>query len=210
MDRDARQRLIRRLDMVFFVGLLLTSGLAALLFWFAVYDSDGEEDNENQPAAVVPTSSPTAAPTLTDTATPNVTSSATSTATSTFTPSPSLTATFTVSPTDTLTPLPTATNTPFPTSTPTPTHTLSPTVTSTRTPTHTSSPTATNTPSPTPTRTPTVYAVPDGNRHTHDDTVYRADKDVHADNRPAGHSHGGTYRDPAIQHTGPDSNNQPD
>ena len=38
MNADLRQRLVHRLDMLFLAGLLISSGLAAVLFWTQFYD----------------------------------------------------------------------------------------------------------------------------------------------------------------------------
>jgi hypothetical protein len=175
VNADFRRRLVRRLDVLFFVGLLVTSGLAAILFWSEFYhDEDGDT------VAELPSATATSAPTLTVTATPTDTPSDTPTFTPTFTatptdtvtPTPTATATWTHTPTDTPTDTPThtatATATELPSETPTHTPTLSPTATATELPsdtpttTPTPSPTATNTltPTPPPTFTPTPWPVP--------------------------------------------------
>jgi hypothetical protein len=122
-DTQRRRRLVRRLDTLFFFGLLVTSGLAAVLFWTG-FDSDDEADT----VAAGPTATTTALPRMTDTSQPTATDTPTATHTATATQTPTATPTFTSTPT--ATPTPTATNT----STATPTHTLTATITATLTP----------------------------------------------------------------------------
>jgi len=117
-----RHRLVRRLDTLFFVGLLVTSGLAALLFWTQFYldqeDVDAAPRSTSTAAALgvtatrtPPPPTPTASltntvmplpPTLTDTRTP-VPPTWTASPTNTVTPVPP---TWTASPTDTVTAIP--------------------------------------------------------------------------------------------------------
>lgn len=137
MSTDSRRRLVRRLDIVFFMGLLITSGLAALLFWSEFYDSE-----ETLVVADQPSPTYTATTTKTFTATNTATSTPTETATATFT------ATLTDTPTET------NTHTPNPTDTSTATETFTPTLTNTLTEVPSASFTATNTRLPTFTPTP--------------------------------------------------------
>ncbi len=90
-------RLVRRLDLFFLTGLLVTSGLAAALFFTQFYHDENEKNK------------PTAIPTATHTLMATATMTHTPTATSTNTPAP--TATITNTPTST----PTITDTPRPT-----------------------------------------------------------------------------------------------
>ncbi len=98
------RRLVRRIDVVFFVILLITSGLAALFFWLEFYN--GDQDDEQ---AVASRATATATLTFTATDTP------TRTRTPTVTASPTATATSTATATPTRTPTPTPTVTPWPT-----------------------------------------------------------------------------------------------
>jgi hypothetical protein len=82
MNSDSRQRLVRRLDMFFFAGLLVTSGLAALLFFTQFYSGEA-----NQPTATLTATNPNT-PTITGTLTATGTPTAVSTATETLTPRP--------------------------------------------------------------------------------------------------------------------------
>ena len=94
MNADFRRKLVRRLDILFFIGLLTTSGLAAILFATEFYE--GEEAEE---VAAVPSATPTHTatytatrlPTLTTTATPTATPTATTIVTATATREPSAT-----------------------------------------------------------------------------------------------------------------------
>jgi hypothetical protein len=96
-------RLVRRLDLFFLTGLLVTSGLAAVLFFTQFYD---QENDKNKPTATL-----TATYTPTSTATVTRTPSVTLTATATHTPT--ATATLTVTPTSTATITGTPRPTPF-------------------------------------------------------------------------------------------------
>lgn len=113
MNPDYRRRLIRRLDLLFFIGLLTTSGLAALLFWTQFYDNDDETVAAAPTATQTVTATATPPPTDTITPLPTVTATHTPTASPTFTPTPSATDTATVTTTATLTA--TLTPTPWPT-----------------------------------------------------------------------------------------------
>ena len=90
MSLESRRRLIRRLDVIFLVGLLVTSGLAALLFWTQFYDGDDDEDVMVEAISGTGTPTPTVSVTVTDvpTATPSETMTPTLTATPTETVSP--------------------------------------------------------------------------------------------------------------------------
>jgi hypothetical protein len=99
---DARRRLVRRLDALFFAGLLITSGLAALLFWLEFYE--GDEDDE--PVAQVSTATLTHTPAVTHAQTSTATPTATATSSKTPPPTLTLTATNTLTATATATPRP--------------------------------------------------------------------------------------------------------
>lgn len=101
MSGEDRRKLVHRLDIVFFIGLLVTSGLAALLFW-SQFDTDDEADAVSEK----PSATQTDLPTETETATP--------TTTLTLTLTPTLTRTPTITPSATQTLTSTATATPWP------------------------------------------------------------------------------------------------
>lgn len=117
MNADFRQRLVRRLDVLFFIGLLTTSGLAAILFWTQFFDSEEADVVAQPPSATITlpptliataTRTPTATPTntATDTATPTNTATATQTSTATMTAvPPTLTLTSTLWPAPMVAPL---------------------------------------------------------------------------------------------------------
>lgn len=141
MNREQQRRLVRRLDILFFAGLLITSGLAAVLFWTQFHMKDEDK-------AVAAAASPTAMGTVYRTDTPTNTTTPSPTPTATDTPTNTPTASPTPTATDTLTHTPTATTT----DTPTPTYTSSPTSTFTLTapPPVTVTPPPSQTPWPTP------------------------------------------------------------
>lgn len=115
MNGNLRRALVRRLDIVFLVGLVITSGLAAFLFWLEFDDAQNNEANAEAPTATF-----TLTYTLTFTATPTATATATNTPTPTFTSTATLTATATATVTATPTNIPTETPTATATITPTP------------------------------------------------------------------------------------------
>lgn len=145
MSSEARRRLVYRLDLIVIIALLITSGLAAVLFALQV---EGEDDDDS--AADVVVSVPTATHTAVATATllPTVTPTSSSLPPTTLT----LTPTVTVS----------ATPTVIVTASPTVTHTPTATITASATLTHTPRPSATVTPPPTltATDTPTPWPSP--------------------------------------------------
>jgi len=96
---EDRRKLVHRLDIVFFIGLLVTSGLAAVLFW-SQFDTDDEADAVSEK----PSATQTDLPTETETATPIAT----------LTLPPTLTRTSTITPSATQTRTSTATATPWP------------------------------------------------------------------------------------------------
>ncbi|NDJ76644.1 MAG: hypothetical protein GYB65_10330 [Chloroflexi bacterium] len=58
MNADFRRKLVRRLDILFFIGLLVTSALAAFLFATEFYDND-EADADSGAPSMTPTTTPT-------------------------------------------------------------------------------------------------------------------------------------------------------
>ncbi|MBN1966285.1 MAG: hypothetical protein JW910_16675, partial [Anaerolineae bacterium] len=162
VNGDSRHRLVHRLDILFFIGLLTTSGLAALLFWTQFYDGEAQETAVPLPVQATAL----AAGTPTDTAIPTQTETSTATATPTTTETPTPSATATSTPTITPSDTATATFTPTPTSTPTPAITVAVTVivrvrpAASPTPTLTATATATPPPTPTASFTPTDTPAP--------------------------------------------------
>lgn len=107
------RRLVRRLDVVLIAALLVTSGLAAVLFGSQFFLDDDDENETASPqlteTALAAMPSPTVTPSSTTTHTPTATStaSATATATATATLRPTATATASATFTPTTTPWPT-------------------------------------------------------------------------------------------------------
>ncbi len=100
MNLDTRRRLVRRLDVLILLGLLITSGLAAVFFSTQFYAAEEEEATAQALAAL---------------------STATATAARATFPTVAVTAARTSTPTPTRTPPPSATFTPSPSGTPWPT-----------------------------------------------------------------------------------------
>lgn len=157
MSTESRQRLVFRLDLLLIALLLVTSGIAAVLFIVA-FDGD-DEDTANGSADTAG-----GAPTVTQATVATATLLPTVTYTPSAVPTATVTLTATTSPTNTntatLTATPTQTFMPTTTSTATWTHTPEPTATATATPTITFTPTASPTATMTPTQTPTLWPTP--------------------------------------------------